>query len=145
MAFLSTPSGWRATQQAHRAAGCAEFLSTPSGWRATVSQGGNILFIGISIHALRVEGDLEEMAELRVEGDLEEMAEEAKVNISIHALRVEGDIEEIANDPETPWISIHALRVEGDDGKAVPLVLTAVFLSTPSGWRATPSIGRVIR
>ena len=33
----------------------------------------------ISIHALRVEGDLEEMAE------------EAEANISIHALRVEGD------------------------------------------------------
>ena len=58
------------------------FLSTPSGWRATqvaivdVSQGR------ISIHALRVEGDLQlPGAPLRDH------------RISIHALRVEGDAE----------------------------------------------------
>ena len=56
----------------------------------------------ISIHALRVEGDLAAF--------LNKMLEEL---ISIHALRVEGD-------PDSPptfggiFISIHALRVEGD-------------------------------
>ena len=57
-AFLSTPSGWRATRLGCRLCRCARFLSTPSGWRAT----GRTchVFVAqsvISIHALRVEGD----------------------------------------------------------------------------------------
>ena len=79
-AFLSTPSGWRATLERHdltharrisihalRVEGDAQvftvaffpdrFLSTPSGWRATkrdsICERGH----AISIHALRVEGD----------------------------------------------------------------------------------------
>ena len=35
-----------------------KFLSTPSGWRATVSFADRLGKIDISIHALRVEGDL---------------------------------------------------------------------------------------
>ncbi len=80
---------------------------------------------GISIHALRVEGDPEKAWEKIV---LEE--------ISIHALRVEGDVKRVVSAVRaflflsTPsvwrattaglrslmdlWISIHALRVEGD-------------------------------
>ena len=79
----------------------------------------------ISIHALRVEGDLISFADRL-----------GKIDISIHALRVEGDIGAIIMDMpalqflSTPsgWratfsygltpvsfrISIHALRVEGD-------------------------------
>ena len=58
--FLSTPSGWRATiQRAVFIRGHARFLSTPSGWRATQ----RAVFIRgharISIHALRVEGDVD--------------------------------------------------------------------------------------
>ena len=34
-------------------------------------------------------------------------------------------------------ISIHALRVEGDKGLDTTVFVTSVFLSTPSGWRAT--------
>ena len=57
------------------------FLSTPSGWRAT----GHIAFnaahvVGISIHALRVEGDNASYCVLP-----------CNFSISIHALRVEGD------------------------------------------------------
>ena len=55
------------------------FLSTPSGWRATVALDTTLTHEGISIHALRVEGD----SQLDVT-DLE-------IFISIHALRVEGD------------------------------------------------------
>ena len=36
---------------------CFAFLSTPSGWRATVSFADRLGKIDISIHALRVEGD----------------------------------------------------------------------------------------
>ena len=34
-------------------------------------------------------------------------------------------------------ISIHALRVEGDALSAAKFALRCLFLSTPSGWRAT--------
>ena len=37
VAFLSTPSGWRATVSAFGFYPVVEFLSTPSGWRATKS------------------------------------------------------------------------------------------------------------
>ena len=55
--FLSTPSGWRATQKSFQKVSTFQFLSTPSGWRAT-----RVLRLPdadqvISIHALRVEGD----------------------------------------------------------------------------------------
>ncbi len=35
LTFLSTPSGWRATQATRKAPRPQQFLSTPSGWRAT--------------------------------------------------------------------------------------------------------------
>ena len=80
----------------------------------------------ISIHALRVEGDLVKAGVLIWQGQ-----------ISIHALRVEGDLSDMRvsitvyeflstpsgwratvqydpDTPPTPPISIHALRVEGD-------------------------------
>ena len=56
----------------------------------------------ISIHALRVEGDLDSIRHL------------ITLSISIHALRVEGDGEEIKAWLAGFNISIHALRVEGD-------------------------------
>ena len=80
--FLSTPSGWRATGiTAGNHGRLVIFLSTPSGWRAT-TQGSTLTrrshnfyprppgggrpfnnelyagFLPISIHALRVEGDI---------------------------------------------------------------------------------------
>ena len=79
--FYPRPPGWRATTVGRIACAFEQFLSTPSGWRATSSPeiaiiaplhfyprppGGGRLDIpkanqangnGISIHALRVEGD----------------------------------------------------------------------------------------
>ena len=56
--FLSTPSGWRATAQLpDEYLPIFVFLSTPSGWRATSGQQIVQIGSGISIHALRVEGD----------------------------------------------------------------------------------------
>ena len=79
------------------------FLSTPSGWRATrrsvrVPRDE----FSISIHALRVEGDI-----------LLHYYTREIAYISIHALRVEGDAV-IAYQMCNYVISIHALRVEGD-------------------------------
>ena len=79
--------------------------------------------------------------------------------ISIHALRVEGDSHGRSMGVRR-WISIHALRVEGDlyldyiltqisyfyprppgggrrRRKRVIICVHPIFLSTPSGWRAT--------
>ena len=78
----------------------------------------------ISIHALRVEGDIAIGAEL------------AEKKISIHALRVEGDCEAY-NEYHKQRISIHALRVEGDFITLSRSGFFIGFLSTPSGWRAT--------
>ena len=100
------------------------FLSTPSGWRATVSFADRLGKIDISIHALRVEGDYTanpsnstntniSIHALRVEGDLWHSVSALLVSISIHALRVEGD-ENRFYKPVQRVISIHALRVEGD-------------------------------
>ena len=77
------------------------FLSTPSGWRATGVAGCDSQCGPISIHALRVEGDI-----LFCSHSVER-------SISIHALRVEGDIRH-SIPSKSMTISIHALRVEGD-------------------------------
>ena len=55
--FLSTPSGWRATADLQIIYRHNKFLSTPSGWRATGERERPNLLHTISIHALRVEGD----------------------------------------------------------------------------------------
>ena len=102
----------------------------------------------ISIHALRVEGD-----RFCYAGGW-------RKDISIHALRVEGDISSGCHPlrgsdfyPRPPdggrrqrhgnthfytHISIHALRVEDDCTRLLTRWQKNKFLSTPSGWRATP-------
>ena len=77
--FLSTPSARRATTEPDGLQGTLRFLSTPSARRATSRRGAASGCKGISIHALREEGDL--LAGLFRVG----------FPISIHALREEGD------------------------------------------------------
>ena len=78
------------------------FLSTPSGWRATSKAVKPPNNHRISIHALRVEGDVKRVARLyRLNGFLSTPSGwratvsviiiQATCRISIHALRVEGD------------------------------------------------------
>ena len=57
MAFQSTPSVWRATQNRPTRPRSPQFQSTPSVWRATRWQHFDLRLCSISIHALRVEGD----------------------------------------------------------------------------------------
>ena len=132
-AFLSTPSGWRATLPIDWYGGAdLSFLSTPSGWRATAYAGRHWLPQVISIHALRVEGDIHPVlgiVEVR--------------KISIHALRVEGDKQKLFFARALIFISIHALRVEGDNVFSGDKDQRFVFLSTPSGWRATAKTDKV--
>ena len=147
--FLSTPSGWRATSPRqgaqkptryfyprppgggrlrllNRQAHLEAFLSTPSGWRATGGHGLRYADrAGISIHALRVEGD--EPPEPpeptpgnfypRPPGGGRQTGNVTGIHthwISIHALRVEGDHDPGRFPRHDRGISIHALRVEGD-------------------------------
>ena len=108
----------------------AVFLSTPSGWRATYTAQQFPGIFRISIHALRVEGDLPPLADdckrraflstpsgWRATEDAP--AEEREAYISIHALRVEGD-PQYPKQKAARRISIHALRVEGDVYPAEP-------------------------
>ena len=57
--FQSTPSAWRETLRRHRTSRRVEkFQSTPSAWRETHRGTGPCQRYGISIHSLRMEGDL---------------------------------------------------------------------------------------
>ena len=101
-------------------------------------------FAEISIHALRVEGDLRRCAQwifcagisihaLRVEGDCEDYAGNfGQALISIHALRVEGDAEHITIN-DLFEISIHALRVEGDSATSKMCRDSTDFYPRPPG------------
>ena len=81
------------------------FYPRPPGGGRPVPGGNVPPIISISIHALRVEGDVDTRLQLRERG-----------MISIHALRVEGDISGGSWSNLSGGISIHALRVEGDLG-----------------------------
>ena len=123
--FQSTPSVGRATQTDEVRIISVSFQSTPSVGRATKAVRNACKRSGISIHALRGEGDVDAILisvhfivisihALRGEGDEADKLTESIKNISIHALRGEGDdvgkkIQKVGTD-----ISIHALRGEGD-------------------------------
>ena len=147
LGFLSTPSGWRATHTIEqlrdknyisihalrvegdrrvviKAHGLPPFLSTPSGWRATPQHIKRSLAGMISIHALRVEGDIGYCTTL------------PSGLISIHALRVEGD--KLKNCPPVTGVYFYPRPPGGGrQAKKLPSGNWRVFLSTPSGWRAT--------
>ena len=68
--FLSTPSARRATFKPEQSSVLQGlFLSTPSARRATPSGAGRKPSKNISIHALREEGDIDELREIAVEED----------------------------------------------------------------------------
>ena len=101
------------------------FLSTPSGWRATricCAIGGRLSYF----YPRPPGGGRHRAGHLPVQCG----------HISIHALRVEGDQSTSSKNCKQN-ISIHALRVEGDISLRVPSFKPSLFLSTPSGWRAT--------
>ena len=108
------------------------------------------MIVIISIHSLRMEGDIQA-----------DIFKEGAGHISIHSLRMEGDqkwnelrsgIEHF--NPLPPhggrhlvklirfWaenISIHSLRMEGDSVPAALVDVSLAFQSTPSAWRETDS------
>lgn len=62
---------------------------------------------------------------------------------STRALRVEGDIKGFRKKVIVYQISIHAFRMEGDVLMFCRLVSSILFLSTPSGWRATAKTDKI--
>ena len=81
--------------------------------------------MSISIHTLRMEGDVESIVEMA-----------KPMLISIHTLRMEGDVKHQASF-KVSYISIHTLRMEGDFVKSGIATISVVFQSTPSAWRVT--------
>ena len=78
--FYPRPPGGGRLRLVLKCRAASRFLSTPSGWRATSINCSGHHLAGISIHALRVEGD-----------GLRLLRMGRRSAISIHALRVEGD------------------------------------------------------
>ena len=112
----------------------AKFLSTPSARRATDYYVPQFANLGISIHALREEGDWYVIVQPVL-----------STPISIHALREEGDAAAQAEqDKLKAEISIHALREEGDQQTLDYVQSLYEFLSTPSARRATSSISNCL-
>ena len=144
--FLSTPSARRATIFIRSGMALLLFLSTPSARRATDEQFVLLLSHGISIHALREEGDPGLVRHHPYD------------HISIHALREEGDIAiivEVIFEPDfyprpprggrrrarpTRLEVIYFYPRPPRGGRLLSTLLSmriASFLSTPSARRAT--------
>ena len=145
--FLSTPSGWRATlifkqrldvalhfyprppgggrpchNKMHPEK--AKFLSTPSGWRATDQNGLFLPRDKISIHALRVEGDLRDLHDTRHHADFYPRPPGGGRLPYCAAVLI---LFVLLSTP-SGWRATQARRSAGK---------RQGFLSTPSGWRAT--------
>ena len=124
--FLSTPSARRATCPDYNCRDCIVFLSTPSARRATTDWVPAAMVCGISIHALREEGDGRDLHLVFPLWDFYPRPPRGG--------RPGGRNRE----PDGQGISIHALREEGDciARDWIPPLLKK-FLSTPSARRAT--------
>ena len=131
----------------------AIFLSTPSGWRATSYLGPIGVGVGISIHALRVEGDKITAISLAKTGDFYPRPPGGGRHgysifprLHLRFLSTPSGwraTKDIRNYLRRVRISIHALRVEGDRVTVFGGESRGVFLSTPSGWRATAKTDKV--
>ena len=124
------------------------FQSTPSARRATRSFWRPAPAAGISIHALREEGDGRSRPIRPLIIDFNPRPPRGgrplvhdgifdPRNISIHALREEGDVALALNKVGGSSISIHALREEGDRSYMMASSTHEIFQSTPSARRAT--------
>ena len=146
--FQSTPSAWRETKAGiGQALDYVTFQSTPSAWRETSYHEDEHITPEISIHSLRMEGDICQKRGVY------------SWQISIHSLRMEGDlrfrcnlqVDVVFQSTPSAWretmnnllsrsfrrISIHSLRMEGDNHNMISVQRYAIFQSTPSAWRET--------
>ena len=123
--FQSTPSVWRETFCSAAYAADRPFQSTPSVWRETYDQAFLTSTVDISIHSLRMEGDLspdvlypETLGFQSTPSVWRETVMRVGFGysafISIHSLRMEGDTRHALQGRVKLCISIHSLRMEGD-------------------------------
>ena len=100
--FQSTPSVWRETQLGDQMSAYIAFQSTPSVWRETLLAVSIELISDISIHSLRMDGDVRYDHRQSAVRDFNplppyggrhmgELIKQVAPNISIHSLRMEGD------------------------------------------------------
>ena len=124
--FQSTPSAWRVTMPPMVIRWISKFQSTPSAWRVTICHRYTPPLLGISIHTLRMEGDVLPVSYVTPLSVFQSTPSAWRVTfcevsfvqlvtlISIHTLRMEGDlVNPPGGYPHAP-ISIHTLRMEGD-------------------------------
>ena len=104
-----------------------DFYPRPPGGGRRYGEGDKLITVAISIHALRVEGDViyDKLQQFR---DLEFLSTPSGWRATFVRVLTFGLV---------AIISIHALRVEGDCICSTVALRVKRFLSTPSGWRAT--------
>ena len=122
--FQSTPSVWRETNTSLLVRSVPPFQSTPSVWRET-----RIIEIFhapkfISIHSLRMEGDVGTKTYIR------------SVGISIHSLRMEGDVYAMPSHSQH-WTFQSTPSVWRETSRTIWIFSPTAFQSTPSVWRET--------
>ena len=146
--FQSTPSVWRETVFSVFYGKILPFQSTPSVWRETQRATAQCLTVLISIHSLRVEGDVQfKVFPLQVIQfqSTPSVWRETVMHIFGNMLpclfqstpSVWRETGWTYVPPPPPPISIHSLRVEGDFQSPSTMSLPALFQSTPSVWRET--------
>ena len=124
------------------------FQSTPSAWRETQQNQKQSPPGTISIHSLRMEGDLQRIMQQLLKKTFQSTPSAWRETnhprlkkkcraISIHSLRMEGDRQKKIRHPATMIISIHSLRMEGDRFARKRKSGSKPFQSTPSAWRET--------
>ena len=131
------------------------FLSTPSARRATANLGEQAILKKISIHALREEGDANdiEMEQIRrnfyprpPRGGRPRFYRNAAYASDFYPRPPRGGrLSRFLRTRQCTGISIHALREEGDKLRSATLSSRSVFLSTPSARRATRTHRRLRR
>ena len=113
---------------------------------------GNAGAAAISIHSLRMEGDVENsknfLSRPTFQSTPSAWRETCRLPsilnldfISIHSLRMEGDYSITHPVLRQACISIHSLRMEGDCSFAELVCKPSKFQSTPSAWRETRAVG----
>ena len=155
--FLSTPSGWRATLSVSIVVFSPTlFLSTPSGWRATRAHYIINRQQKISIHALRVEGDRSAgyVFLLFIEFLSTPSGWRATSSGYIRAYILPNFYPRPPGGGRQPQVH-HIYRLSQDfyprppgGGRlkvsTVKAPHTYIFLSTPSGWRATSTVREIL-
>ena len=123
--FQSTPSAWRETENTRFNLTRIIFQSTPSAWRETGMAVPATLTSVISIHSLRMEGDLSRLLM------------DCVMSIFQSTPSAWRETPPICPDLPPSRISIHSLRMEGDSPCQTTNPTGALFQSTPSAWRET--------